>query len=155
MMIRRLSFSLKVFVAPSSWFGVGARVDLPLLLQQVLTPFPLAAHHKYCANTNTKQLQIQIMCLTLSLSLHNKYKRKANTNTRQLQKQISSSPSPAQCTAAKMGSCLKRDINYYQFHREMQLNGLTHRTIMNYHQSFDKRVRLHSSVVPRHVGRIF
>ena len=24
-----------------------------------------------------------------------------------------------------MGSCLKRDINYYQFHREMQLNGFT------------------------------
>ena len=65
MMVRRLSFLLKVFVAPSSWFGVGARVDLPLLLHQVLTPFPLAAHHKYCANTNTKQLQIQIMYLPL------------------------------------------------------------------------------------------
>ena len=123
-MIRRLSFLLKVFVAPSPWFGVGACIDLPLLLQQVLNPFPLAAHHKYYANTNTKQLQIQIMYLPLSLSLHNKHKCKANTNTRQLQLQIKFYPSPAHCIA-KMGSCLKRDINYYQFHREMQLNGFT------------------------------
>ena len=126
-MIRRLSFSLKVFVAPSSWFGVGARVDLPLLLQQVLNPFPLAAHHKYCANTNTKQLQIQIMYLPLSLSLH-------ITNIMQIQIQIM----------------------YLPLHLSIIISStVKYRTIMNYHQSFDKRVRLHSSVVPWHVGWIF
>ena len=128
MMIRRLSFPLKVFVAPSSWFGVGARVDLPLLLQQVLTPFPLAAYHKYyiCeykykAVTNTNHV-----FASFPLAAHHKYY--ANTNTNHVFASLS--------------------INYYQLHREIQNNH-------ELSPRFDKRVRLHSSVVPRHVGWIF
>ena len=52
--------------------------------------------------------------------MQGKYEYKAVTI-----KKSSSTPSPAHCTAARMGSCLKRDINYYQLHREMQLNGFT------------------------------